>query len=209
MNCNAMAHRKALSLALSAPLLLLAALTGCDSAGAPADAGEPPLEGAAIGAPFELTGETGDTVRWSDFDGQYRILYFGYAYCPDICPTDVQRAMAGLKRFEDADPERGAQVQPLFISVDPERDTPEVLREFTDSFHPRLIGMTGETEVLKQVASDFGTTFSKGEVQPGGGYLMDHLGYTYLFGPAGEPLAILPTDLGPEAVAEELDKWVR
>ncbi len=69
--------------------------------------------------------------------------------------------------------------------------------------------MTGETEVLKQVASDFGTTFSKGEEQPGGGYLMDHLGYTYLFGPEGEPLAILPTDLGPEAVAEELDKWVR
>ena len=209
MNCNAMAHRKALSLALSAPLLLLAALTGCDSAGPPADAGEPPLEGAAIGAPFELTGETGDTVRWSDFDGQYRILYFGYAYCPDICPTDVQRAMAGLKRFEDANPERGAQVQPLFISVDPERDTPEVLREFTDSFHPRLIGMTGDLETLKQVAMDFGTTFSKGEEQPGGGYLVNHLGYTYLFGPAGEPLAMLPTDLGPEAVAEELDKWVR
>ncbi len=77
MNCNAMAHRKALSLALPAPLLLLAALTGCDSAGQPVDPGEPPLQGAAIGAPFELTGETGETVRWSDFDGQYRILYFG------------------------------------------------------------------------------------------------------------------------------------
>lgn len=209
MNCNAMAHRKALSLALPASLLLLASLSGCDSAAPPGDAGEPPLKGAAIGAPFELTGETGDTVRWSDFDGQYRILYFGYAYCPDICPTDVQRAMAGLRLFESDSPERGASVQPLFISVDPERDTPEVLREFTDSFHPRLIGMTGDLETVKKVAMDFGTTFSKGEVQPGGGYLVDHLGYTYLFGPAGEPLAMLPTDLGPEAVAEELDKWVR
>lgn len=209
MNRNAMAHRKPLSLFLLAPAFLLAALSGCDSAGTSADPGEPPLQGARIGAPFELTSETGETIRWNDFDGQYRILYFGFAYCPDECPTDVQRAMAGLRLFEGDNPERAARIQPLFISVDPERDTPEVLREFTDSFHPRLIGMTGDHDTLKQVAMDFGTTYSRGEVQPGGGYLVNHLGYTYLFGPAGEPLAMLPTDLGPEAVAEELDKWVR
>lgn len=183
------------------------ALAGCSQAPAPPE--EPPLKGAAMGGPFTLTGEEGNPVSWSDFAGQYRTIYFGYAYCPDICPTDVQRAMAGLKLFEEAHPERGEQIQPLFVSVDPARDTPAVLAEFTDNFHPRLIGMTGDTETLEQVAKTFATSFSKGEVQPGGGYLMNHQGYTLLFGPEGEPLATLPTDLGPEAVAAELEKWVR
>ena len=162
-----------------------------------------------MGAPFTLTGEDGTDVSWTDFDGQYRTIYFGYAFCPDICPTDNQRAMAGLRLFEQSDPERAANVQPLFVSVDPQRDTPEVLTEFTDAFHPRLIGMTGETEYLETVAKSFGTTFSRGETSEGGGYLMNHYGYTYLFGPDGEPIAMLPTDEGPEAVAAELDRWVR
>lgn len=167
------------------------------------------LRGAPIGGPFTLTGETGQPVRWDSFRGRYRILYFGYAYCPDICPTDLQRAMAGLKQFERASPGLGAQIQPLFVSVDPERDTPAVLTEFTANFHPRLIGMTGEPETLKQVAKTFATSFSKGEVQPGGGYLMNHQGLTYLFDPQGKPLGTLPTDKGPEAVAAELARWVR
>ena len=170
---------------------------------------EPPLAGAALGGDFTLTGEDGTPVSWNDFDGQYRIIYFGYAFCPDICPTDVQRAMAGLKRFEADQPELGARIQPLFVSVDPERDTPEVLTEFTDAFHPRLIGMTGDVETLKEVAKTFATTFSRGETTEGGGYLMNHYGYTYLFGPDGEPIAMLPTDQGPEAVQAELAKWVR
>ncbi len=204
MNRDAMPSKPT---ALFAALLL--GLTACAPQAPEAPAEEPPLAGATIGGPFTLTGEDGKPVSWSDFAGSYRIVYFGYAYCPDVCPTDVQRAMAGLKRFEQAHPELGAQVQPLFVSVDPERDTPAVLTEFTDNFHPRLIGMTGDTATLEQVAKAFGTSFSKGEVQPGGGYLMQHYGHTYLFGPEGEPLALLPTDLGPEAVAAELEKWVR
>ena len=180
--------------------------------------GEPPpgpsrdgtdLRGSSLGAPFTLTGENGKPVRWDDFKGKYRTIYFGYTYCPDICPTDVQRAMAGLKLFEREHPEIAAKVQPLFVSVDPERDTPAVLAEFTDNFHPRLIGMTGDTETLRKVAKAFGTTFSRGKTQPGGGYLMEHYGVTYLFGPEGEPLGTLPTDKGPEAVAAELAGWVR
>ena len=205
MNRDAMPRR---SLALS-PVFLLAA---CQAA-APAERGPSPdgvdLRGAAVGGPFELTGETGRPVRWDDFKGKYRTIYFGYAYCPDICPTDVQRAMAGLKLFERANPELGKQIQPLFVSIDPERDTPAVLTEFTDNFHPRLIGMTGETDTLKQVAKTFATTFSKGEAQPGGGYLMQHQGLTYLFDPDGKPLGTLPTDKGPEAVAAELERWLK
>ncbi len=191
--------------------IVIAALFLASCSGDPqaADPGEPPLAGAAIGGEFTLTGETGAPVSWSDFDGQYRTLYFGYAYCPDVCPTDTQRAMAGLKRFEQDRPELAAKVQPLFISIDPQRDTPEVLTEFTDAFHPRLIGMTGTKEQLDAVAGAFAVFYSKGEESANGGYLMNHSNITYLFGPEGEPLAILPTDEGPDAVAAELAKWVR
>ncbi len=202
MNREAMARKFILSLAL------VVTLSACEAA-QKVDPGEPPLAGATIGGDFILTGESGEPVSWNDFDGQYRTIYFGYAFCPDICPTDVQRGMAGLKRFEDENPELGSKIQPLFVSVDPDRDTPEVLTEFTDAFHPRLIGMTGDEATLRDVAMDFGTTFSRGETSEGGGYLMNHFGYTYLFGPDGEPIAMLSTDEGPEAVAAELEKWVR
>ncbi|MAM38373.1 MAG: SCO family protein [Erythrobacter sp.] len=191
---------------LIAASLLMAACSQADSA---SDAGEPPLAGAAIGGDFTLTSETGEPISFSDFDGQYRTIYFGYAFCPDVCPTDNQRAMAGLKRFEKENPELGAKVQPLFVSIDPQRDTPEVLTEFTDAFHPRLIGMTGSKEQLDKAASDFAVFYSKGEETSNGGYLMDHSSQTYLFGPDGQPLALLPTSDGPDAVAVELAKWVR
>ena len=76
-------------------------------------------------------------MRWSDFDGKYRIVYFGYAYCPDVCPLDVQRMMQGYERFKEAEPELAAQVQPIFITIDPARDTPAVVGEFTSAFSRR------------------------------------------------------------------------
>lgn len=189
-----------------APLAALA-LMACDGA-TTATPAEPPLAGAAIGGPFELADSDGKTVRWDDFDGKYRVVYFGYAYCPDICPTDVQRMSQGLRMFEKDSPELAAQVQPIFITIDPERDTPEKVREFTTAFSDRLIGLTGTPEQIKTAADAFRVYYSKGEEQPGGGYLVDHTNITYLFGPKGEPLATLPTDLGAEAVAGELAKWV-
>ena len=192
-------------LPLFAPLAL--GLAACSS-GEP-NPGSPPLEGAALGGDFTLTGETGAPVSFSDFDGQYRTIYFGYTFCPDVCPVDVQRAMGGLKQFEKSDPERAAKIQPLFLSVDPDRDTPAVLTEFTVAFHPRLIGMTGGKEQLDKIVRDFGGTYQIGEKSEGGGYLVQHTNITFLFGPDGEPIAMLPTDEGPEAVAAELNKWVR
>lgn len=181
-------------------------LSACDTA--PAEPLEPPLAGASIGGEFELTSSTREATRWGDFAGQYRIVYFGFTYCPDICPTDVQRLSQGLTQFERAKPELGAQVQPIFISVDPERDTPEVVGEFIANFHPRLVGLTGTAEQVKAAADAFRVFYSRGETTPGGGYLVDHSAIVYLFGPDGEPLATLPTDQGAEAVAAELAKWV-
>lgn len=196
-----------LPLLLSACLLLYAC-QGPSSAPGPSTDGVD-LRGASIGSSFTLTGEDGRPVSWDDFRGKYRTIYFGYAFCPDVCPTDVQRAMAGLKQFERDNPALAGKVQPLFVSVDPERDTPAVLTEFTDNFHPRLIGMSGDVSALKEIAKSFGASFNKGEPQPGGGYLVDHTNLTYLFGPDGKPLGTLPTDKGAEAVAKELAGWVR
>ena len=172
--------------------------------------GPPPLEGASLGGDFTLTSENGEPVSLSDFDGRYRTLYFGYAFCPDVCPTDNQRAMAGLKRFEEDFPELGAKIQPIFVSVDPYRDTTEVLGEFTDAFHPRLLGMTGTPEQIAEIARRYAVAYSVPEVsERGAGYLVDHTNVTFLIDPSGDPIAMLPTDQGPEAVRDELATWVR
>ncbi|MBA3863440.1 MAG: SCO family protein [Erythrobacter sp.] len=181
------------------------ALAGCNAA---APGAEPPLAGAAIGGDFALTASDGRTVKWDDFAGKYRVVYFGYAFCPDICPTDMQRVAQGLKVLKASDPAKAAKIQPIFITVDPERDTPQVVGEFAAAFSPDIIGLTGTPDQIAATAKTFKVFYAKGEVVEGGGYLVDHSAITYLFGPQGEPLATLPTDQGADAVAAELDKWV-
>lgn len=189
------------SLAIAAAL----ALVGCNAA---PPQQEPPLAGATIGGDFALTDSTGKTVRWDDFAGQYRVVYFGYAFCPDVCPTDMQRVAQGLKELKAKDPAKAAKITPIFITIDPERDTQAVVGEFAAAFSPDIIGLTGTPEQIAATAKTFKVFYAKGEAQPGGGYLVDHSNVTYLFGPAGEPIATLPTDQGGAAVAAELDRWV-
>ena len=137
----------------------------------------------------------------------FRSVYFGYTFCPDACPMDVQMMMLGFKRFEQARPKLAAQVQPIFISIDPARDTPKVVGEFAAAFSPRLLGLTGSQAQVDHAAKAFSVYYAKGK-QTGGGYLMDHSRIAYLMGRNGEPIAMLPVDKGPEAVAAELAKWV-
>ena len=162
-----------------------------------------------MGGDFTLTGNKGQKVSWSDFDGKYRIVYFGFTYCPDICPTDLGRMSKGLEQFEKQHPALGAKIQPIFISVDPGRDTPQVLDEFVGNFHHRLIGLTGSEAEITAILPLFGATASKDEPNEEGGYNVTHTTFTYLFDPQGKPLGILPTDKGSEAVAKELEGWVR
>ena len=190
-------------LAVALPIVLLSA--GC---GGNAPAEDPPLAGAAIGGPFELVDKTGKTVRWSDFDGKYRIVYFGYTYCPDVCPLDVQHLMQGFARFEEAEPRLAAEVQPIFVSIDPVRDTPAKAGEFAAAFSEDLIGLTGTAEQVDAAAKAFGVYYAKGEDAGGNSYLMDHSRSAYLMGRQGEPIALLPADKGAEAVATELERWV-
>lgn len=197
---------------VSLALLTLASamvLPGCSDTASSSEAlGEPPLAGSSIGGDFELTDTEGETVRWVDFEGSYRIVYFGFAYCPDICPTDVQRFTQGLDIAREAKPDLKYTIKPMFISIDPERDTPEILSEFTAAFSDDLIGLSGSPEQIKAAADAFKVYYERGEDTPGGGYLMNHSNVTYLFDPQGKPLATLPTDQGAQAVADEIMLWV-
>lgn len=167
-----------------------------------------PLADARIGGPFALTGEEGRVVRDTDFAGSYRLVYFGYTYCPDVCPVDLQQLMLGLKELERSNPEKARKIQPLFISVDPARDTPAVVREFTDSFHPRLIGLTGSPEEVETVVKAYGAYAQKGKENAPGAYLVDHTRTATLFGPAGEPITLINERGTPQEIAAELARWV-
>ncbi|MGF1549593.1 MAG: SCO family protein [Sphingomonadaceae bacterium] len=171
---------------------------------------QPPLAGAPIGGPFTLTSHEGQKVSNADFDGRYRLIYFGYSFCPDVCPVDMQHLGAGLKRFERHAPERADKVQPIFITIDPERDDPEALAEFVANFHPRLVGLTGTVEQIEAVADDYKIYYRKAGDPGAENYLMDHSRMAMLFGPEGEPITMVPAGRGqgPEAVAETLDTWV-
>ncbi len=190
---------------LVAALLASALLAACSAE--PAADQPPPLQGATMGGPFELTSETGETVRESDFEGQYRLIYFGYAFCPDVCPVDMQKVGLGMRALEATNPELAARVQPIFISVDPARDTPEILTEFTDSFHPRLLGLTGPQETIDALVPQYGGYYSLGEDDGSGNYLVDHSNNVVLYGTEGEPLAIIDVSGTGEEIAAQIDRW--
>jgi len=190
------------------PLMLWATLplTACSGPAVPTRA---PLEGARIGGPFTLIDQNGRTVTDRDFAGKYRIMYFGYTFCPDVCPTDAQNIGAGLRLLEASDPALAAKIVPIFVSVDPARDTPAVLKAFVGAFHPRMVGLTGSPEAIDAVAKEFAVYYRKGDVTPGGGYMVDHGRVAYLMDPQGKPLALLPEEKSGQAVADEARRWVK
>lgn len=129
----------------------------------------------SIGGPFQLIDETGATVTDADVITQPSLVYFGYTFCPDVCPLDNARNAEAVDILE----ERGIEVTPVFISIDPERDTPEVLRDFTENLHPRMIGLTGSPEQIRAASQAYKTYFKKQDGDPEF-YLMDHSTFTYL-----------------------------
>ena len=197
--------------ARAVPALLGLLLAGCspDQAATSATA-EPPLAGARMGGAFNLTDQDGRAVTDRSFPGKWRVMYFGYTFCPDVCPVDAQKIGAGLRAFEARDAVAGAKVVPVFVTVDPERDTPVVLKQFVANFHPRMVGLTGNPQAIAAVAKAYGTYYHKGEPTPdGGGYMMDHSRQAVLFDPQGRPIAILPLEKEPADIAAELARWVR
>lgn len=177
--------------------------------GPSAPAGPPPLEGAAIGGPFELVNGAGETVRWSDFDGKWRMVYFGYTWCPDVCPFDLTKMMRGYRDWAAENPELADDVVPIFITVDPERDTPAVITEYTSKFGPQLVGLTGTPDAIRQAADAFAVFYERGPDDPNVEYKVNHSNAAYLMDRQGQPIALLPVDESPEGVAAQLSQWVR
>ena len=190
------------------PLFLAILLGGCQR-----DAGPPPLEGATMGGPFTLTDQNGRRVRDTRLrrqvsDRLFR-LHLLSGRLPDRPRNDRRRLFASSSR---ATRRARARVQPIFISVDPARDTPPVLRAYVANFHPRMVGLTGSEEEIARVARAYGVYFQRGRPDPAHperGYPVDHSRIVVLYGPDGKPIAILPHDRGPDGVADELDRWVR
>lgn len=147
------------------------------------------------GGPFTLVDHNGRTITNEDYSGKFMLIAFGYTYCPDVCPTGLQ----GMSEVMDMLGEKADQLQPIFITIDPERDTPDVLKEYVAAFHPRLIGLSGTSQQLADVAREFQVFYSKitphsdeGKSEDGeqDNYSMGHTTSIYLVSTDGKGLAV-------------------
>lgn len=153
---------------------------------------------------FTLSSSAG-AVRLSDFRGKVVLLYFGYTFCPDICPTSLAATARALKELS---PEAAAQVQTIFVSVDPARDTPEHLKEYVAFFHPSILGVTGTDQEVAAAARPYGVVYARHEATGAGGYVVDHSAYTYLVAPDGHLAARLPHAAPARVVLAALSQWL-
>ena len=143
--------------------------------------------------------ETGETVTEKDVIDQPTLVYFGYTFCPDVCPVDIVRNAIAVDILE----EKGLQVKPVFISVDPKRDTPEVMADFTENVHPRLLGLTGSDEQVK-AASQAYRTYYKAQEGDDEYYLVDHSTFSYLTLPDVGFVEFFRREIEAEAMADQI-----
>ena len=151
-----------------------------------------------IGGPFALVDHTGKLRSDAEFRGKLLVIYFGYTYCPDVCPTDLMAIAQAIDSLGPA----GEMIQPIFISVDPERDTPDRLAEYVSAFHPRMIGMTGTPDQVRKVALSYKAYYAKVSEENGTDYAIEHTGVVYLVGLFGEYLGFIPPQTSPERLVE-------
>ncbi len=166
----------------------------------------PPPMAALFGGPFELADHNGRTRTDRDFPGKYLLINFGYTHCPDICPTSLGTMAETLDRLEAA----GQAIQPLFITIDPERDTGEVLKDYVPNFHPRLIGLRGTEAQTKAVAKAYRVHRSKLILDdaPAEDYLVNHSSLTFLMAPNGDFLTMFPYGSQPEFMATTIRRYL-
>lgn len=157
-----------------------------------------------IGGPFALVDQTGKPRTDRDFRGKLMLVYFGFTYCPDVCPTGLQDIALALDQLGAA----GDEVQPIFITVDPQRDTADHLAAYVPLFHPRLVGLTGDEHAVRAVADAYKVYYARVLNGRGDDYTVDHTAFMYLMGPDGKYLGFFPPGAPPEQIAESLRKQI-
>ena len=150
-----------------------------------------------VGGPFALTDQAGHARTDGDFRGRLMLVYFGFTYCPDVCPTDLQAIALALDKLGPD----GDQVQPIFITVDPERDTAAHLAEYVPLFHPRLIGLTGSFDAIRKVADAYKVYYARVPLKDGD-YTVDHTAYIYLMDRDGNYLGFFPPGTSADRMVE-------
>jgi protein SCO1/2 len=155
-----------------------------------------------VGGPFRLTDQHGRTVTDESFRGRFMLIYFGYTFCPDFCPTSLQIMAEAIDRLGPA----GDKVQPIFITIDPERDTVEQLASYVPNFGPGLIGLTGTLEQVTAAARAYRVYFKKSQSESLADYGMDHSSIIYLMGPDGRYITHFSHTATPEQVAAAIGK---
>lgn len=158
---------------------------------------------AAIGGDFTLVDQTGAARTAEDYRGQYLLVYFGFTYCPDVCPTTLAVISGALERLGPA----GARLTPIFVSVDPARDTPAVLKTYLAGFGPRFVGLTGSDAAIDAIKKEYRVYAVRAPLD-GGGYTMTHSNTLYLMGPNGKFITHFDETLGPEKLADALRKYL-
>ncbi len=153
--------------------------------------------GLEIGGPFQLTDHRGRAVSEADFLGSYLLVYFGYGFCTDVCPTDLLNIGVAVDELGAA----AERVIPIFITVDPDRDTVAFLKDYVAQFHPRMVGLTGDPERIAEVAKAYRVYYAKVDGADGGGYEMDHTPYVYLMAPDGRFVKMFRSNTAPNEIA--------
>lgn len=154
---------------------------------------------------FTLAASTGERVSLSDLRGKWLMLYYGYTYCPDVCPTTLAQINQALTLIGD----KAKEVQVIMVSVDPERDTPEKLAVYLKAFNPTFLGLTGSVDEVTQAATPLGIYFAKHEVGGKSGYLVDHTASVNLVGPDGRVRIVWPPNTSPQFLADDLEYMLR
>ncbi|OKO83082.1 SCO family protein [Bradyrhizobium sp. AS23.2] len=160
-----------------------------------------PASSVSIGGPFSLTAPDGTTVTDQTYRGKWLLVYFGYTFCPNSCPTTLMEIAAALEKLGP----NAAKVQPIFITVDPKRDTPDVLAKYTESFDPRIVGLTGTPAQIAAVAHEYGAYYVAHKGDEGANdYLIDHSTYLYVMDPQGQFVQAFDADTPADRIADDL-----
>ena len=164
-----------------------------------------PYAAAGVGGPFEMVNHLGETVTDETYRGRFLLMYFGYTYCPDICPTELYEMVVALDLLEHPTP----NIVPVFVSVDPERDSVELIADYVDLFHPDMVGLTGSQEQVEAMTEAYRVFYRRVESPGFADYLIDHSAQVFLVGPDGLMRDMFSPTMSPEGMAERLDGWLQ